>query len=262
MQGALAVLVSPSFNSYFSGKLVEIAARVVQELRQETNPDDDIFSWAAENPPPQSQEISNSGEEEDEDEFEFVVVCKELKYSSPISADEIFYNGQIRPLYLIFDQTLLLNDSYTNADHSRASKTSTHCCSPLKKLMVEEREQQEEAREPMSCSSSQADELDGVPPGTYYVWTPTKPSSAATDASPPPPPPPSSSKFFIFLIWPMGVAEPRPRPLGVAEPRPRPLGVAAPCPKMWWPATPCGQPPFFFLDLFLNFLLFCFFIYF
>jgi hypothetical protein len=190
MQGALAVLVSSSFNSYFSGKLAEIATRVVQDLRQETNPDDDIFSWAAENPPPQSQEISNGGKEEDEYEFEFVVVCREPKYSSPISADEIFYNGHIRPLNPIFDQTLLLDDSYTNADHSRASKTLTHRCSPLKKLMVEEREreQQEEAHEPMSCSSSEADELDRVPPGTYCVWTPTKPSSATTNASPPPPP--------------------------------------------------------------------------
>jgi hypothetical protein len=189
MQGGSAVSVSPSFNSYSSGKLAEIAARVVQELRQETtDPDDDIFSWAAaeNNPPPQSQEISN----DDEEEFEFAVVCREPEYSSPISADEIFYNGQIRPLYPIFDQTLLLDDSYTNVNHSRASKTSTHRRSPLKKLMVEERErEQQEAREPLSCSSSEADELDGVPPGTYCVWTPTKPSSAATDA----PPPPSSS---------------------------------------------------------------------
>ncbi|XP_059443581.1 uncharacterized protein LOC132175604 [Corylus avellana] len=198
MQGGSAVSVSPSFNSYSSSKLAEIAARVVKELRQETDPDDDIFSWAAENPPLQSQEISNEGEgegeeeEEDEEEFEFAVVCREPEYSSPISADEIFYNGRIKPLYPIFDQTLLLDDSYTNADHSRASKTSTHRRSPLKKLMVEEREreQQEEAREPMSCSSSEADELDGVPPGTYCVWAPTKPSSAATDA---PRPPPSSS---------------------------------------------------------------------
>jgi hypothetical protein len=44
MQGASAVLVSSSFNSYSSGKLAEIAAWVVQELGQETNSDDDIFS--------------------------------------------------------------------------------------------------------------------------------------------------------------------------------------------------------------------------
>lgn len=183
--------VSPSFNNYSSAKLAEIAARVVKELGQEPDPDDDIFSWAAENPPQQSQEASDTEaqREQDEDgEFEFAVVCREPEYSSPISADEIFYNGQIRPLYPIFDQTLLLSDSHTNTHHSKAS-LSTLRRPPLKKLMVEERErerereQQEEAREPMSCSSSEADELDGVAPGTYCVWAPTKPSSATEDCS-------------------------------------------------------------------------------
>jgi hypothetical protein len=191
MQGGSAVSVSPSFNTYSSAKLAEIAARVVKELGQEPDPDDDIFSWAAENPPLQPQETSNAepqreeDEDEDEDEFEFAVVCREPEYSSPISADEIFYNGQIRPIYPIFDQTLLLNDSHTNPDNSKAS-LSTFRRSPLRKLMVEEREreQQEEAREPMSCSSSEADDLDGVQPGTYCVWTPTKPSSeSAAEAS-------------------------------------------------------------------------------
>jgi hypothetical protein len=155
MQGGSAVSVSPSFNSYPSAKLAEIAARVVKELGQEPDPDDDIFSWAAENPPLQPQETSNTepqreeDEDEDEDEFEFAVVCREPEYSSPISADEIFYNGQIRPIYPIFDQTLLLNDSHKNPDNSKAS-LSTFRRSPLRKLMVEEREreQQEEAREP------------------------------------------------------------------------------------------------------------------
>jgi hypothetical protein len=33
---------------------------------------------------------------------DLIVVCRESGYSSPISADEIFYNGQIRPIYPIF----------------------------------------------------------------------------------------------------------------------------------------------------------------
>ena len=36
---------------------------------------------------------------------------------------------------------------------------------PLRKLLIEE-------RETASCSSSEADELEGVPSGTYCVWTP------------------------------------------------------------------------------------------
>ena len=77
MQGASAVSVSPSLNSYSSGKLAEIAARVVH------------------------------------------VVCREPEYSSPISADEIFYNGQIKPFYPIFDQTLLRPNPSRDKDGRR-----------------------------------------------------------------------------------------------------------------------------------------------
>jgi len=92
--------------------------------------------------PKQSTSNTEPQREEDEDEDEniaamFAVVCREPEYWSPISADEIFYPSQIRPIYPIFDQTLLLNDSHTNSDHSKVSlPTFRH--SPLRKLMVEE----------------------------------------------------------------------------------------------------------------------------
>ncbi|KAF5476803.1 hypothetical protein F2P56_003500 [Juglans regia] len=199
MQGGSVVSLSPSFNSYSPGKLAEIAARVVEELRQEADFDTNIFPWATENPSISSRVISNAapyqrqqeednsnnkGEDEDgyedeDDDFEFAFVCREPD-SSPISADEIFCNGQIRPIYPIFDQSLLVNDSRTSTDSSSTSSKVRRL--PLRRLMTEERER-EEAREPASCSSSEADELDGIPTGTYCVWAPTKPPAEVAPSS-------------------------------------------------------------------------------
>lgn len=199
--GPVLSLSSPSFTTYSSSHLAEIAARVVEELRQEQeqDPDTDIFSWATQNPPLPPQETTNTSpleqeqdqknnddedddededeeEDEDEGEFEFAFVCREPE-SSPISADEIFYNGQIKPIYPIFNQDLLLNDSHTgNYNYSNTSKKPPSSSPlsirrlPLRKLMLEERE--ELVDPPTSCSSSESEELDGVPSGTYCVWTP------------------------------------------------------------------------------------------
>lgn len=179
---------SPSFNAYSSGRLAEIAARVVEELRHESgNSQDDIYeTW------PQHQQNQHhhqlqqeviEEEEEEEDingndgEFEFAFVCREPE-TSTITADEIFYNGQIRPIYPLFN-TNLLNDNDQPPDRRKNVDYTTSFDSskprprrlPLRKLMSEERETT------TSCSSSEADELDGVNPGTYCVWKPKGGSS-------------------------------------------------------------------------------------
>lgn len=185
MQGGSLLSISPSFNAYSSGKLAEIAARVVEELRLEPNSGANIYDWAADDPPLLSQETSktesqelqedkhvNRDEEQDAEgddrEFEFAFVSKGPE-SSPSPADEIFYNGQIRPIYPIFDQNLLPQESRATADNSKASM---HRRPRLGKLMTEEKER-EDARDHMSCSSSEADELDRVSTETYCVWTAT-----------------------------------------------------------------------------------------
>ncbi|KAG6633111.1 uncharacterized protein LOC122289022 [Carya illinoinensis] len=193
MQGNSVLSPSPSFNSYSSGKLHGIATRVVEEPRHVHDSDaDHIFACAPENPHLQFQETSKTGplqqqkqqqegrdnnDGEGEDDFEFAFVCRE-PYSSPISADEIFYNGRIRPVHpiSIFDQSLVVNYSLTKRTDS--SKKSRLRRPPLRKLMTEERE-----REAASCSTSEADELDGVPTGTYCVWTPKK-GQAKAEAAP------------------------------------------------------------------------------
>ncbi|KAK3224941.1 hypothetical protein Dsin_004803 [Dipteronia sinensis] len=178
---------SPSFNSYSSTNLVDIAARVVEEFRHESGFDSDIYdNWETESfstdEPKHEQNVSfkeedeeeeEEGEdhEEEEEEFEFPFVCRKPD-DSPISADEIFFNGQIKPIYPLFDTTLLLN--HTTPDNQNPINTTTTTSKkthrlPLRKLMSED-------RETSSCSSSEADDLENLQPGnilcleTYKRW--------------------------------------------------------------------------------------------
>nr|GME13269.1 uncharacterized protein LOC109150784 [Ipomoea batatas]GME18240.1 uncharacterized protein LOC109150784 [Ipomoea batatas] len=139
---------SKSFCSYSNTNLADIAARVVEELRVENENESEFFEDDVFSGPESDREVVGGGvgKEEtkedgdgDEEEFEFEFVTGDAVFS-PISADEIFYDGQIRPVYPIR--------------------------LPLRKLFSKEREAQS------SCSSSEADEMDGIPPGTYCVWRP------------------------------------------------------------------------------------------
>ncbi|KAJ6418262.1 hypothetical protein OIU84_001611 [Salix udensis] len=170
---------SPSFNSYSSQKLAEIAARVVQEFTNESEQVEDasgnIFSWQEQQGEGEGEEEENNhpqnDNEEEEEDFEFAVLSKPEPQFCPISADDIFYNGQIRPFYPLFNTKLLLDDqeslpkSKTATNSAQATKNPNRM--PLRKLFYED-------RETFSCSSSEADDIDGAEPGTYCVWTPKK----------------------------------------------------------------------------------------
>ncbi|KAL2464090.1 uncharacterized protein Fot_52046 [Forsythia ovata] len=98
--------------------------RVVEELRAEENSED----FYGEFDPSQSREksaIPNDQQEEyisrieekedgdsedDNEDFEFAFLTRESQISSPISTDEIFCNGQIRPVFPIFERDLLLRN--------------------------------------------------------------------------------------------------------------------------------------------------------
>ncbi|XVF54115.1 hypothetical protein PTKIN_Ptkin05aG0155000 [Pterospermum kingtungense] len=151
---------SPSFNTCSSGRLAEIAAGVVEEFRQESGSDQDEI-W-----PHKKQQVI---EEEEDDDFEFAFVCREAD-TSPITADEIFYNGQIRPIYPLFNTKLLDGDQTPNGKN--VDSTSRPHRLPLGKLMRETTS---------SCSSSEADELEGLKLGTYCVWKPK--GATSTSAS-------------------------------------------------------------------------------
>ncbi|KAM5572038.1 hypothetical protein ABKV19_012223 [Rosa sericea] len=195
--GSLTSL-SPSFNAYSSSdRLAQIAARVVSEFRQELDDAglediDDLYdnNNDAQFSPPRLEaqqeaenddvkEAADEEEDEEEEEFEFAFVCREGEApTSPIAAEEVFYNGQIRPVYPVFDQSLLLqNDDVdsdpthaVNKDSEKSSTVTKPRRQPLRMLMIEEE------REAASCSSSEADDLENLPPGTYCVWAPPKAS--------------------------------------------------------------------------------------
>lgn len=189
--------LSPTFTSYSSSRLTDIAARVVQEFRDQDGGDEEFgFAYGAlgeelavgnENGV-KIEKIEDGGDdngqrrvdedEEDEEgedeEFEFAFFPKD-SVPSPAPADEIFCNGQIRPVYPLFDTSLLYegvergkdSDGLSN-DHDEAPQKPATVRLPLRKLFTEERELSNSS----SCSSSEADELEGAAPGTYCVWNP------------------------------------------------------------------------------------------
>ncbi|XP_030497328.2 uncharacterized protein LOC115713001 [Cannabis sativa] len=116
------------------------------------------------------EELEVEEEEEEEEEEEFSFACTNPD-GSPISADDLFQDGQIRPIFPIFDQSLLFADGEDGASGTDDSSLRL----PLKKLFIEERSRSSSS----SSSSSDADELEALPPGTYCEW-----SKKAVEASP------------------------------------------------------------------------------
>lgn len=167
---------SPSFSSYSSETLAEIAARVIEELRRDPHSDEDALFPAWENDDDNDFTVQNdeSGVRNDDDEdnsfeFEFAFVSQDL--ASPVSADDIFYNGQIKPMYPIFgvpshDDVLSVPNT-TSGTAATPEGTVRRRRLPLRKLMFEE-------GETASCSSStdESVDLEGVAEGAYCVWTP------------------------------------------------------------------------------------------
>ncbi|PIA61972.1 hypothetical protein AQUCO_00200159v1 [Aquilegia coerulea] len=109
-----------------------------------------------------SDDDDEDDDEEDDDDFEFAVLTRDPE-SSPISADEIFSNGQIKPIYPVFNRDLLFAGGQDDFTKLQSGSTIRF---PLKKLLIEEREPSS------SSSSSESDELETLPEGTYCVWTP------------------------------------------------------------------------------------------
>ncbi|XP_073158449.1 uncharacterized protein [Henckelia pumila] len=129
----------PSFSSYSSERMAEIAGKV-------------------------------AGENQD-DEFEFALAPTEDQN------DEFFHRGQIGPVFPLFRRDLLLS-----CDES-SSMSSVECIKvPLSQLLEETRRDENEG-DPASCSSSEADELESIPAGTYCVWRPPKPPSETPSPS-------------------------------------------------------------------------------
>ncbi|KAI9111675.1 hypothetical protein K1719_017365 [Acacia pycnantha] len=102
--------------------------------------------------------VQETEQEQEEEEEEFSFACT-IPDESPISADDVFDNGQIRPVYPIFDRSLLFSDAYDGSSTPRP---------PLKKIFVEERGQFSSSP---SSSASESDEPDSTSEGPYCEWS-------------------------------------------------------------------------------------------
>lgn len=168
---------SPSFSSYSSETLAEIAARVIDELRWDPHSDEDALyqPWENDNKLTTQNDDStkqNDNEEDEDSEFEFAVVSTDSTNFSVVSADDIFYNGQIKPLYYpVFDQNLLNDDDdgVVSSVSPVPEETTTRRRLPLRTLMFEE---SSEATASCSSSTDESVDLEGVAEGSYCVWNP------------------------------------------------------------------------------------------
>lgn len=138
----------PSFSSYSSNRVAEIAGKISDEIKR----------YSEEN-------VDGAGDTEED--FEFSLLCENPESS---------VDRQIQPIFPLFNRDLLLNDVSYDVDRKGVNGESSENVNSsvqvsLKDLFLEE-------REPLSSSSSEVDELESVPPGTYCVWKPklTEPS--------------------------------------------------------------------------------------
>ncbi|KAK6913104.1 Protein of unknown function DUF1645, plant [Dillenia turbinata] len=138
----------PSFSIYSSDKLSQVADKVVREHHQSAE-----YTEHSEFKTEQNQGDEYEEEDDGKDgDFEFILSSDFEEHNN------ILISSPIRPVFPIFSRDLVFNDS-------RKSDPVSSIRIPLKKLFIDD-------RDPPSCSSSEADELDNVPPGTYCVWTP------------------------------------------------------------------------------------------
>ncbi|KAB1209171.1 hypothetical protein CJ030_MR6G015597 [Morella rubra] len=156
--------VCPSFSSYSSDRLADIAGAVTREFRGEDRQRQGGHGYP-------DRELND-------DDFEFVSVRK--------SDDEVVIDGQIGPVFPIFNRDLLSDKSQRQTDGAHPPKeTEGHDVQtlrvPLKTLFIEDRD----PSSLLSTSSEEEaeDELDGVPPGTYCIWTPNNSNSAKSSPS-------------------------------------------------------------------------------
>ncbi|KAL6520256.1 hypothetical protein OROMI_032436 [Orobanche minor] len=130
----------PSFSSYSSDRLVEIAVRVAAGS---------------------SNDAVQNGEDED---FQFALVREDDK---EVLAEEFICDGQIESVFPVFDRDLLLNNN-RGEEYGGSKQSESRPTVPFGKIFIENRD----GDNPVSCSQSEADAFDNIPEGTYCVWRP------------------------------------------------------------------------------------------
>ncbi|XP_077210814.1 uncharacterized protein LOC143846265 [Tasmannia lanceolata] len=144
--------ICPTFSRYSSERFGEIADEIIRkEEKSSAEPHDEAES------------SSNSNNED----FEFALVSRD-PVTFPISADDIFSNGQIRPIFPVFNQDLSISDRTSGDENPPEKKNQKSIRIDLRKLLIEDRDNPSSS----SSSNSESKELAGIPSGSYCVWTP------------------------------------------------------------------------------------------
>lgn len=186
MQPNSILAIAPSFNSYSSAQFAEIAAKVIREIRIEeeemerdnAKTSDCVPETDLDEPPQKQEENDGAGNEavDDDDDFEFTIVCQDPD-ASTISADEIFSNGQIRPLYPIFNRDLIVE----HGEDDEAKSQSTSVRLPLRKLLIDGRDPSSASPSPSTSSAPESDSPNTIPNETFCIWTPKSTPPATPD---------------------------------------------------------------------------------
>ncbi|CAK9182743.1 unnamed protein product [Ilex paraguariensis] len=180
MQASPVLRLSPrSFNSYsdedqFVGKIVEDFSEQVKIVASDHMKFENNMRISEDDQVQQQSQHENEEEEQEEPDEEdgdedFSFVCNvAVDPSSPISADDIFRNGEIRPVFPLFNQDLLLllsDHEDVDSDKTYNSRLRPHRRPPLKKVFIETDDT------PLPPSSSESDDIDGVADGPYCAWS-------------------------------------------------------------------------------------------
>nr|XP_048322498.1 uncharacterized protein LOC125418335 isoform X2 [Ziziphus jujuba var. spinosa] len=155
MQAIPIVSLSPSFGRYESpNEYVEISAKFCEDFSSKLKIEGDSNGGFVDSEQIDFQKKKESHErneddenevedieqvvvqEEEEEEEEFSFACTNPE-GSPTSAADLFQNGEIRPVFPIFNRDLLFADAYDGE----------------------------------SSTASESDELEGIPQGTYCEWS-------------------------------------------------------------------------------------------
>lgn len=135
--------------------------KVSEDLKRTALNEEDEPEKEAQNLDAAAADEEEIEEEEEEEEFSFFCTNPD---GSPISADDVFQDGQIRPVYPIFNRDLLFADAYDGDSSGQKEASSSSLRPPLKRFFFED-------RDAPSSSASESDELEAVPEGTYCEWS-------------------------------------------------------------------------------------------
>ncbi|PRQ41148.1 hypothetical protein RchiOBHm_Chr4g0443781 [Rosa chinensis] len=174
MQAISVPASSPSLDSYVNSKNNFEYSQLSANFTATVKVSEDVKRTASGEEEKPEKETQNDVAAVDEDEIEVEEEEEEEEFSffctnpdgSPISADDAFQDGQIRPVYPIFNRDLLFADAYDGGSSSRQKEASSSSSlrPPLKKLFFED-------RDAPSSSASESDELEAVPEGSYCEWS-------------------------------------------------------------------------------------------